>query len=120
MKGRETATETATAAATWSVAATTAMVETGDWTAVNSHEVVVVVATPTTTTGPAAPDTIHAVLERGTVITTLTAGAPRFVAPTIAIVETGEWTAALDLDQECVEMDMIGDGGLGATSVTEA
>ena len=117
MKGRETATETATAAATWSVAATTAMGGPPAWTAVNSHEEI---ATPTTTTGPAAPDTIHAVLERGTVIITLTAGAPRFVAPTIAIVETGEWTAALDLDQECAEMDTIGGGGPGATSVTEA
>ena len=120
MKARETATETATAAATWSVAATTAGEDPLDWTAVSSHQAQAAVATPTTTTGPAAPDTIHAVLERGTVITTLTAGAPRFVAPTIAIVETGEWIAALDLDQECVEMDMIGGGGLGATSVTEA
>ena len=42
------------------------------------------------------------------------------MAPTIAIVETGEWIAALDLDQECAEMDTIGGGGLGATSVTEA
>ena len=119
MRGRETATGTATAAATWSVVATTAGVDPLDWTAVNSHQAQAV-ATPTTTTGPAAPDTIHAVLEKETVITTLTAGAPRFVAATIAMVETGEWTAALDLDQEYAEMDTIGGGGLGATSVTEA
>ena len=41
------------------------------------------------------------------------------MATTIAMVETGEWTAALDLDQEYAEMDTIGGGGLGATSVTE-
>ena len=68
MKARETATGTATVAATWSVAATTAMGGPPAWTAVNSHEEI---ATPTTTTGPAAPDTINAMMERGTVILTL-------------------------------------------------
>ena len=38
MKARETATVTATAAATWSVAATTAGEDPLDWTAVNSHK----------------------------------------------------------------------------------
>jgi len=69
VRDRETATGTATAAATWSVAATTAMGDLPAWTAVNSHEEI---ATPTTTTGPAAPDTINAMMERGTVILTLT------------------------------------------------
>jgi len=42
------------------------------------------------------------------------------VAPITAMVETGEWTAAPASDQECAEMDTIGGGGPGATSVTEA